>query len=152
MRSRMSVRSQSLTIITRLVSGLLMASWRALSGCSSRHSVSSKLCVNCPIVFTPCTDCPCRDKSSSVSGGSTPSVGVGDLSRVETSISPSHSVASVLRIPAALDNILSACLAFETSKIWQDSAHHCFFSVITFFFTSLAFFLTFGVSSWINYG
>jgi len=45
-------------------------------------------------------------------------VGAGDLSRIETSISPSFSVTSqsLLRTLAARDNILSAYPSFELSK------------------------------------
>lgn len=72
------------------------------------------------------------------------------MSRIETSISPSFSVTSqsLLRTLAARDNILSAYPSFELSKFGK------IVLTITFsqFFFPLAFFLTFGVSSRVNYG
>lgn len=80
-------------------------------------------------------------------------MGGGDLSRIETNISPSFFVTSqsLLRTLAALDNILSARLSFEISKFGKIVLTIAF-SHLPHFFSSLAFFLTFGVSSWVNYG
>ena len=60
------------------------------------------------------------------------------LGSKKTSIPPSSSVTSksVLRIPATLDNILSACLAFETIKSGK-IAFTIAFSLLSQFFSSL---------------
>lgn len=111
-------------------------------------------CASIILSFShPGTNCPCRDKSLNASGGSTQSVGGGDLSRMETSISPSPFTSkSVFRALAALDDILSAYLSFETSKFGKIVLAITFSLLYRFFLLLLALSFTFGASSWVNYG
>ena len=80
-------------------------------------------------------------------------MGGGDLSRMETSISPSPFTSkSVFRALAALDDILSAYLSFETSKFGKIVLAITFSLLYRFFLLLLALSFTFGASSWVNYG